>query len=333
MVSTYKSSACKSSHPTNVLTSVTDPPSFATIWLRLHANMQTGQATDAQRLYDARAAQYDASFHQHFTSHIVQLLAIKPGEHILDLACGTGLISFKAAQLVGTTGHVSAIDISTGMLAEAHVKLSAHNLDNIRFYQHSVTELDSFPELQRCTFDAIACTSALVLLPHPEAALKSWTKYLKPGGRLITDVTHPRTLLPGIVLERVGRALDSPVPSHRVAFQKPEDLAAIMHAAGLVNVKVTRMSQHSSRDGTESLEGFLAGPEEPLAMRTYAVEDAASIFDQQVDTPFGACLAKEPTRSQARELFEHEWAELADENGILTEMDEVFVGVGWKPMS
>lgn len=216
------------------------------------------------------------------------------------------------------------------MLAEAYIKMAAHDINNFRFYQHSTTELESLPELEGCKFDAIACTSALVLLPQPETALKSWAKYLKPGGRLITDVTRPRTLLPGIILERVGRALNAPVPSYREAFQKPEHLAAIMHAAGLVNVKVMRMSQHSSRDGTGNLEGLLSGSEEPLPMRTYAVENAASIFDQQVDTPFGVCLAKEPTRSQARELFEHEWAELADESGILTEVDEVFIGVGWK---
>lgn len=295
--------------------------------------METDQAKDAQRLYDARATRYDASFHQRFTTHIVQLLQPKPGELILDLACGTGLLSFKAAQLVGSSGRVCAVDISSGMLAEAYIKLAAHDIDNIRFYQHSITQLESLPELEGCKFDAIACTSALVLLPHTEAALKSWTKYLKPGGRLITDVTHPRTLLTGIILERVGRAMNAPVPSYREAFQKQEDLTVVMHAAGLVNVKVMRMSQHSSRNGTESLEGFLSGSEEPLALRTYAVEDAASIFDQQVDTPFGACLAKEPIRSQARELFEREWAGLADENGMLTEMDEVFVGVGWKPMS
>lgn len=294
--------------------------------------MQDSQAASAQRLYDERATKYDASFHQRFTSHVVQLLRPKPGEHILDLACGTGLISFKAAQLVGSSGRVSAIDISTGMLGEAYVKLAVHDFDNVQFYRHSITDLDSLPELQGCTFDAVVCTSALVLLPRPETALESWVKYLKPGGRLITDVTHPRTLLQGIVMERVGRTLGAPVPSYREAFQKPGDLEAIMHAAGLVKVKIVRMSQYSSRDGTDNLDSFIFASEEPLAMRTYAVEDAAAIFDQQIDTPFGACLAKEPIRSRARGLFEHTWAELADGNDVLTEVDEVFVGVGWKPM-
>lgn len=293
--------------------------------------MPNSQATDAQKLYDGRASKYDASFHDRFTSHVVQLLDPKPGEHILDLACGTGQVSFKAAKLVGSFGGVCGIDISTGMLAEAQAKLSTHDLGNIEFHQHSTTDLESLPQLQDRKFDAIACASALVLLPEPQASLQAWVKYLKPGGRLITDVTHPRNLLPGMVLERVGRILNAPVPSYREVFQKPEDLASLMEVAGLVDVKTIRISQHKSRTGTDDMEDFLAGSRKPLVLRTYIVEEAATIFDRQVETPFGASMAEEPVRSKARELFEREWAALADRYGILTDVDEVFVGQGRSP--
>lgn len=291
--------------------------------------MARNQAKDAQDLYDDRAANYDASWHDRFSSHVVQLLHLKPGEHVLDLACGTGLVTFKAAEVVGPSGHVVGVDISTGMLAQAHAKLKDHTADNIQFYNHSITDLDSLPQLHGRTFDAITCASALVLLPQPEAAIKQWTKYLKPGGRLITDATHPRVLLPGIVLERVGRSLNLPVPSYREPFQEPEDLAKIMRAAGLIDVEVRRISQLGSRDGSDGIRSFLAGEKRPLVARTYLIDDVAAVFDNQVRSPFGACMAAEPQHSQAKALFKREWAKLADLDGVLTEVDEVFVGVGW----
>lgn len=293
--------------------------------------MERDQAKDAQDLYDNRAANYDASFHERFSSHIVQLLDPKPGERVLDLACGTGLVTFKAAELVGSSGHIVGVDISTGMLSQAHAKLSTYTSNNVQLYKHSITELDMLLALREGTFDAITCASALVLLPNPEASLKQWTRYLKPGGRLITDVTHPRVLLPGIVLERVGRALNVPVPTYRESFQGPQDLVKIMQTAGLIDLEVKRISQLSSRDGSDALQSFLAGSEEPLVARTYAVDDAAAVFDNQVRSPFGACLANEPLRSKAKALFESEWIKLADSNGVLIEADEVFVGLGWKP--
>lgn len=295
--------------------------------------MARDQAKDAQALYDNRAANYDASFHDRFSSHAVQLLDLEPGEQVLDLACGTGLVTFKAAELVGSLGNIVGVDISTGMLDQAHAKLRNHTANNIQLYRHSITELDSLLELQDRKFDAIICASALVLLPDPAAALRHWATHLKPGGRLITDATHPKVLLPGMVLEHVGRALGASVPSYRAAFQAPDDLARIMRAAGLVRVDVKRISQLSSRNGSDDLESFLAASQEPLVARTYAMDDAVTIFDRQVSSPFGASMTNEPLRSKAEEMFKREWAGLADSDGVVTEIDEVFVGLGWSSQS
>lgn len=63
--------------------------------------------------------------------------------------------------------------------------------------------------------------------------------------------------------------------------------------------------------------------------KTYAIADATVVFENQIGSPFGACMADEPLRVEAKILFELEWASLADASGVLTEIDEVFVGVGW----
>lgn len=293
-------------------------------------NMAPNQAKDAQNLYAGRASSYDASFHERFSSNVVQILNLKPGEKVLDLACGTGLVTFKASNAVGPSGSVVGVDISTDMLAEARTKLEKHTLSNVQLCQHSITELESLAQLHNRKFDAITCASALVLLPGPGAALEQWTKYLKPGGRLITDVTHSRALLPGIALERVGRALQLPIPWYREAFQQPKDLEDLMRNAGLLNIEIRRVSQLNSRDGSDNLHAFIADAQQrPLTAKTYTVSDAVDVFDAHINKPYGACMRDEPISSQAKHLFVKEWSRLADQNGMLWEVDEVFVGLGW----
>lgn len=178
----------------------------------------------------------------------------------------------------------------------------------------------------------ITCASALVLLPQPEVALCQWMKYFRPCSRLIIDATHPRALLPGMGLEHVGRRLDLPVPSHRDAFKQPKDLATMMQAAGMTRTTLTRMSQLSSRDGSHDLQAFvLSDDDEPPTSSTYTIDDARPVFDAQVNGRFGACTAKEPSRCQAWKLFEKEFTELADDEGIINEVDEVFVGISSAP--
>ena len=105
-------------------------------------------------------------------------------------------------------------------------------------------------------FDVIICCSALVLLEDAAAALKQWTTFLKPRGRLVTDVTHPLNLASGLVFERVGRRLQRPLPWYREPFQKPEDLQSIMEAAGLKPVEVIFLSIYDI-EGTDKLEDYI----------------------------------------------------------------------------
>ncbi|KAK5120034.1 hypothetical protein LTR85_007111 [Meristemomyces frigidus] len=286
------------------------------------------QASDAQNLYDNRAPVYDDSWHPRFARHIVKFAQLQPGEHVLDLACGTGLVSYPASKAVGPEGSVTGIDISSGMLAQAEAKKSSHSHSNVEFYQHSITDLDSMPELKGKTFDAITCASALVLLEHPAEALKQWASYLKPGGRLITDATHPRSQLALITFERVGRALGKPVPFYRIDFQKPDDLRSIMEGAGL-QVDVKLISQLDI-DGKEDLESYLEDFNNPRIERLYSVDDADEKFDRIIDTWSMADLAVPDMRQQARKLFKEEWAKLADADGKVKAVDGVFVGIGRK---
>lgn len=294
--------------------------------------MVRDQARDAQDLYDGRSSTYDCTWHPRFARHIVELAKVRPGEEVLDLACGTGLVTFPASSAIGSSGSVIGIDISSGMLAEAEIKKSAHSLENVTLYRHSVTNLDSLDALKKRKFDLITCASALVLLERPGQALKKWASYLKPGGRLVVDVTHPQNLTSGIVFEKVGQIIGRPLPWNRLNFQKPDDLQGAMEAAGLQHVEVKFLSQQDI-DGTELLEDYIRPSLfSPKVLREHDIADAERIFDEQIDTiPMRNIASSAEVREKARAVFRSEWAKCANADGKVQEIDGVFVGIGRLP--
>lgn len=290
------------------------------------------QSRDAQRLYDGRSEVYDDSWHVRFARHMVEMASPQPGHRILDLACGTGLASVPAAQAVGPSGKVIGVDISSRMLAQAKKKLDQKPVKGVSFHQHSITELDTLEVLQgtKGTFDLITCASALVLLPNPAGAVKEWASYLKPGGKLITDVTHIGNQVVGVIYERVGRRLGVHIAHYRTNFQKPQDLQDVMERAGLKSVQVIPVAQLQI-EGTDDLSDYLTAGKGSTVMKEYAIDDADQIFESSVDGVAWEALGKPEIREQAKRIFKEEWAKAADADGKVRDIDCVYVGIGEKP--
>ncbi|KAF7189222.1 Demethylmenaquinone methyltransferase [Pseudocercospora fuligena] len=288
------------------------------------------QASDIGSVYDNRAESYDDSWHPRFARHMVEIAKLKPGEAVLDLACGTGLATLCASAAVQEHGSVVGIDISAGMLAQATQKLQHHNINNVELHQHSITDLDQLPELNGKQFDAILCCSALVLLQDPGAAIKQWATYLKPGGRIVVDVIHPQDQLPGITFERVGKRCNLPVPFYRLNFGGPEDLRQMCEQAGLTRVEILSVSQ-IDRPELNDLKDFLTDIDTPRPCREYDLKEAECIFDAHVDGPATRHLGRPQVREEAKKIFKDEWAKLADKQGKIKQVDCVFVAVASRP--
>ena len=217
------------------------------------------------------------------------------------------------------------------MLREAEAKKSKHRLDNLAFYQHSITELDTLQAIQGKQFDIITCCSALVLLEHPDQVLQQWATYLKSNGRLLVDVTHPQNLTSGVVFEQVGLILGRPVPWHRLRFQIPEDLQIMLEGAGLTSVSIRFVSQLPI-EGTERLEDYIRPSfSDPKVSGEFNIEDADGFFDKLIEHTAMKSLASPPeVRERARKVYQQEWAKLANAQGRVLEIDGVFVGIGHK---
>lgn len=116
-----------------------------------------------------------------------RLLALQPGEVVLDLACGTGTMARRMARL---GARVVAADFSAGMLERARAR-SVVAGEQIEFVQVDATDEEQLLRLGAGRFDAAVCLQALMDMPTIQPALNGLARLVKPGGRVVCSLTHP----------------------------------------------------------------------------------------------------------------------------------------------
>lgn len=137
-------------------------------------------ARDYEPMWQAQLAPAQALLHR--------WAALAPGQHVLDVACGTGLASFDAARAVGASGHVVGVDLSGAMIEAAAQIASARGVTNIDFQRMDAQEL----EFATARFDAVLCGLGLMYMPQPERALAQMARVLRPGGQATLTVWGAR---------------------------------------------------------------------------------------------------------------------------------------------
>ncbi len=153
----------------------------------------------------------------------LEMLAISPGDRVLDVACGPGNFSrdFAAA---ASDGLVVGLDASTTML---EVAVRDTHLDNVAYVRGDASDL---PFRDGC-FDAVCCFAALYLIEEPMRALAEIGRVLAPGGRVALLASCKRGALPTFVTGGVVRRLSG------VRIFGRDELTAAMLDAGLVDVE------------------------------------------------------------------------------------------------
>ena len=264
--------------------------------------MMASQADLAKGMYDKRASTYDQSFHPKQTEDYVRWAALKPGQHLLDLCCGTGLVTIAAARDVSPSGSATGVDVSDGMLAVARQKAEAEKLP-ITWILHDVVQLDGV-DLRREGYDVITAAACLPLFPDPEAVVSHWVKLLAPGGRLIFDALNDTTHIPGILYERVTLEVGGKMPFTRGWITGLPAVEALARNAGL----------EIERSFVASGYGL---------SQTYKVDDAAGIFDGLANGTFKDTLPTPELARMAKGFFVERFHALADSDGLVKE-DEGF---------
>jgi SAM-dependent methyltransferase len=141
--------------------------------------------------WDRAVDDYAAFWHAALAGVQTELLAAAaptPGEQVLDVACGTGMVSVAAAQAVGVRGHVLGVDLSGRMVEAAARRARAEHLPQARFERMDAEQL----ELPDASFDLALCALGLMYLPDPQAALRELRRVLRPGARAALAVWGER---------------------------------------------------------------------------------------------------------------------------------------------
>jgi ubiquinone/menaquinone biosynthesis C-methylase UbiE len=165
--------------------------------------------------------------------------APRPGERVLDVACGTGVVARLAAERVGSTGRVVALDVNAAMLAVAR-SLPATAGASIAWHEGSVLALP-FPD---AAFDVVLCQLGLQFFPNRPTALREMRRVLAPAGRLALNVfgpieRNPATHALANALDRHVRPGASAAKRTEHALADSEEVRALVAGAGFRDV-VTR---------------------------------------------------------------------------------------------
>lgn len=119
----------------------------------------------------------------------LRLARARPGEHVLDVACGTGLVTLPIAKAVGPSGRVLATDVSEKMVEETSRAARAEGLDNVKSIHAGAEDLAGVPD---AAMDLAVCALGLMYVPEPDKALAELRRALKPGGRAVFAVWGAR---------------------------------------------------------------------------------------------------------------------------------------------
>jgi len=142
--------------------------------------------------WDLAAADYEALWQAPLAEAQAAVLtwaSPTPGEQVLDIACGTGLVSFEAARAVGVSGHVLGIDLSDRMVGGAERRAREKKLSNCSFSRMDAEAL----ALPDAGFDVVLCALGLMYMPNPENALREMRRVLRAGGRASLAVWGERS--------------------------------------------------------------------------------------------------------------------------------------------
>jgi SAM-dependent methyltransferase len=172
---------------------------------------------------------------------VVALADPRPGDRVLDIACGTGVVTRLAAQQVGRTGNVIGLDLNPGMLAFAASLASSDPPTNapITWREASATNMP----LPDAAYDIAYCQLGLQFFPDRPAAIREMYRVLVSGGRLGLMVWQSIQYTPGF--GAMAAALARHVSSEAAgimrapfALAEAEQLRALVASGGFRDINI-----------------------------------------------------------------------------------------------
>lgn len=209
------------------------------------------------RRYDLMNDVMSAGLHRAWKAAMISALNPPRGEQpfrLLDVAGGTGDISFRAAEKAGTGFSATVCDINAEMLAVGRERAEKRFLDSVVTFVEGNAEALDFPDR---SFDAYTIAFGIRNVPRIEMALREAYRVLKPGSRFLC-LEFSNVDMPGLdklyelysfkVIPELGRMITGDAESYRYLvesiqkFPRPNAFADMIRAAGFSRVSHETMS-------------------------------------------------------------------------------------------
>jgi ubiquinone/menaquinone biosynthesis C-methylase UbiE len=235
--------------------------------------------------WDRAASTYEQSWQKQLESaqmRLLELAELGPGERVLDLACGTGLVTFRAALAVGAAGHVTGVDISDGMIEQCARTAAGRNVTNVSFARMAAEAIDFGDE----SFDVVLCALGLMYVTDFAASIREMFRVTRSGGRAVSAVWGKR--------DRCGWAEIFPIVERRVAsdvcpmfFQlgTGDVQKTFFESAGFTDVRSDRITTTLEyATGEEACLAAFAGGPVAMAYSRFDVPARESAHAEYIDS-------------------------------------------------
>lgn len=207
------------------------------------------------------------------------------GDRVLDVATGTAITAIAAAEIVGSQGAVTGIDISPLMLDQARHKLADMEINNLTLVE---TDADHFT-VEDGSFDVILCSSALMWFTDIAQTLENWHSWLKtPGSICFSCYTESSFMIP--LISQAANEQGIQLKNCNEPLGTHDRCKALLHAAGFQDVEIVNrdfgnyMSQQEAKDKWHETNEWLHPDGNTLAgvseAKRRAIKEA---YDRKVD--------------------------------------------------
>jgi ubiquinone/menaquinone biosynthesis C-methylase UbiE len=194
-----------------------------------------------EKTYNAAADHYDhpaLSFWNRFGRRTIERLPIAPGMNVLDVCCGMGGSALPAAERVGSSGHVVAVDLAQNLLNKGIIRAAERDMTNIEFRRADLEDLPFGDQ----SFDVVVCVFGIFFVPDLHGAVRGLWRLVRPDGCLAITIWGAKMFEPadGTFWEAVRQEdpelLKSIKPWNKIV--EPDPLHTLLIECGATNPEV-----------------------------------------------------------------------------------------------
>lgn len=196
---------------------------------------------DSGQLISSAAEVYDEFFlpalFSSWAPRVIAAAQLRPGMRVVDVACGTGILTIEAAKAVSPGGAAVGVDVNPAMLGVARRKAAE--------IEWREAPAEALP-LDSDAFDAVVSQFGLMFFEHQEVALREMWRVLRPGGRLVIAVWDSLENTPGYaaitsLLSRLFGASIADLLKAPYALGDPQALRSLLSSSGVIGPEVRRV--------------------------------------------------------------------------------------------